>query len=290
MKKIPFRAFRHALTVPAVKIVIFIACITPRPVSRLNAFVMGWILSVLPLPSNRLIRKHQHIVMTANNIYTSAHKIYSSVLIGFFDFFYLSYRSDETFRSIVKMSGLANMEKALSYGKGIIAVTAHYGPWELLPRAMKLHGYTIGVVGKSFSQKGASRILDELRQKPGIETIDRDSGAGPILRLLRRNGTLGILIDQNTNGVQSESVDFLGFPARTPVAPAVLATKIQAPVVTIHIKRGADSNYHLEIDEPVFFSEEQTTQEILTLLNQRISQWILAAPEQWVWFHNRWRL
>ncbi len=227
--------------------------------------------------------------MADNNIHVTVAEIYTGILAGFFDFFYLSYRSDNTFNKIVKVDGSDNMKKALSYGKGVIAVTAHYGPWELLPRAVKLLGFDIGVIGRTLSQQGASDVLDKLRRKPGIQTIDRDAGVAPILRLLRKNNTLGMLIDQDTKGVQSEFANFLGHLARTPVAPAVLSTKLDAPIVTVHITRQKDSTYLLEIDEPVFFTEEDSIPEILTLLNGRISRWILNAPEQWVWFHNRWR-
>jgi len=181
------------------------------------------------------------------------------------------------------------MKEALSCNKGVIAVTAHFGPWELLPRAMKLLGFDIGVVGRSLSRKGATEILDKLRKKPGIQTIDRDAGAGPLLRLLRKNKTLGMLIDQNTRGVQSEFIAFMGQDARTPVAPAVLSRKLGVPVVTMHITRQKDSRYLLEIDEPLFFSQENSVSDVLTVLNERISKWILDSPEQWVWFHDRWR-
>ncbi len=289
MKKIPFKTFRHALTVPAVKLVIFSAAITPRVISRFYAGMLGWLLSILPLPSNRIIKKHQQGVMANNGIQAAVANIYTSVLTGFFDFFYLSYRSDNAFRKIVKVEGSDNMGKALSHGRGVIAITAHYGPWELLPRAMKLLGFDIGVVGRALSQKGASDVLDKLRRKPGIHTVDRNAGVAPILRLLRNNIALGILIDQDTKGVQSEFADFLGRPALTPVAPAVLSRRLEVPVVTLHITRQKDKTYLLEIDEPLFFTKEDSVSDILTLLNERISQWILSAPEQWVWFHNRWR-
>lgn len=227
--------------------------------------------------------------MKENSISVTTAEIYTSILTGFFDFFYLSYRSDETFRKMVAVKGSKNMEQALSYKKGVIAVTAHFGPWELLPRAMKLLGFDIGVIGRSLSQKGATEVLNKLRQKPGIQTIDRNAGAGPLLRLLRKNKTLGMLIDQNTRGVQSEFIAFMGHAARTPVAPAILSRKLGVPVVTMHITRQKDSTYLLEIDQPLFFSQEDSVSNILTVLNERICQWIQDSPEQWVWFHDRWR-
>jgi KDO2-lipid IV(A) lauroyltransferase len=290
MNRIPFKTLRHALTVPAVKAVILVSVITPRWLSRINARILGLILAKLPLPSNRILEKHRQTVMKKNGISAGTADVYTSILTSFFDFFYLSYRSDSAFRKVVVVRGAENMAEALSHGKGVIAVTAHFSAWELAPRAIRLLGHDVAVVGRSLSQKDASEVLDRLRQKPGVITVDRDAGASPVLRLLRSNHTLGILIDQNTKGVQSEIVDFLGSPAPTPASPAILAGKLGIPVVTLHLTRRENSTYTLDIDRPVFFDRSVPVTEILGILNERISSWILNAPEQWVWFHDRWRL
>jgi len=289
MKRLPFKTLRHALTAPAFRLVILTAAVTPRWLSRINACILGWLLSRLPLPSNRIIEKHIHGVMKDNGVTASAADIYSSVLTSFFDFFYLSYRSDSAFRKLVEVSGAENMAEAVSRGTGVIAVTAHFSAWELLPRAVKLLGFETAVVGRSLSQKDASCVLDKLRQKPGIQTVDRDAGASPIVRLLRSGYALGILIDQSTRGVDSELCDFLGRQAPTPVSPAILAKRLKVPVVTLHVTRRKNHRYILEIDKPLFFDEKDSVSDILKQLNNRISSWILSAPEQWVWFHNRWR-
>ncbi len=289
MKRLPFKTLRHALTVPAFKLVILGAAVIPRWLSYLNARILGRILSILPLPSNKIIEKHSRSVMKDNGITVCAAEIYSSVLASFFDFFYLSYRNDSTFKKLVEIHGTENMVEAMSQGTGVIAVTAHFGPWELIPRAIKLLGFNTAVVGRSLSQKQASPVLDKLRQKPGIHTVDRDAGASPIVRLLRSGYALGILIDQSTRGVDSELSEFLGRKAPTPVSPAILAKRLKVPVVTMHIKRRKSRSYILEIDKPVFFDENNSVSDILKQLNDKISRWILDAPEQWVWFHQRWR-
>ena len=219
----------------------------------------------------------------------SASKVYSGVLSGFYDFFYFSYRSDRQFEKRIRILGAEHLEQALSHGRGVIGITAHFGPWELLPRALKLVGYNIAVIGRSMSLQGTSKILNKLRQKPGVQTIDRGAGAAPIVRILRENRILGMLTDQSTRGVQSESVAFLGRPAPTPVAPAVFARKLEVPVVTMHIKRDKCNKFLLQIDAPLYFTEDDSISDILEELNTRIGKWIQETPEQWVWFHRRWR-
>lgn len=215
--------------------------------------------------------------------------IYASVLTSYFDFFHYSRRSDKAFKRKVRVKGAENMAEALEHGKGAIAVTAHFSAWELIPRAVKLLGFETGVVGRSLTHSGASEVLEKLRAAPGIQVVDRDRGVGPIVRLFRNNTAVGILIDQDTSRVQSETVEFLGFPARTPVAPSMLARRLGVPVVPLHIVRQKDSSYILEIEKPLYFSENDSSEDVLNLLNLRIGDWIKSAPEQWVWFHERWK-
>ena len=288
-KNKPFRKLRHKLTAPAVRIAVFLCACTPRPLLGFYARVLGFVLSISPLSANGIIEKHRKTVMAENGILASNASVYASVLRGYFDFFYLSKRSDEIFRRAVKVKGAENMARALEQGKGAIAVTGHFSAWELIPRAVKLQGFETGVVGRSLTHSGASAVLEKLRAAPGIHVVDRDAGVGPIVRLFRRNTAMGILIDQDTSRVQSEIADFLGFPARTPVAPAMLAQRLGVPVVPLHIVRLPNSNYLLQIDEPLCFSKEDSQADILNLLNRRIGEWIKSAPKQWVWFHRRWK-
>lgn len=286
MKKLPFKQLRHSLTKPFAKLIILATACSPRFINRLNASVFGYILSILPLPSNKTIKSNQNKIDLTD---ISTKKIYASVLNNYFDFFYLSYRTDAKFNKIVKIQGLEHLKRAQEENRGIIAVTAHLGPWELLPRALKLNGFNIAVIGRTLKQQSVSNILEKLRQKPGVITIDRDRAASPILRNLKNNNIVGMLIDQATNGVQNEQINFLGRPAATPVSPALFAKKLNTPIVTMHIEQKKDSTYLLTIDEPFFPKAEDTTTQILTLLNERISNWITEAPNNWVWFHKRWK-
>ena len=283
------RRLRHLLTAPAVRAVVFCCAFTPIWLLRFNARILGYILSLLPLSASDTISEHRRTVMASLGIKASSSAIYSSVLTSYFDFFHYSGKSDKAFMDMVRVKGSENMTEALDHGKGAIAVTAHFSAWELIPRAVKLLGFETGVVGRSLTHPGASSILEHLRAAPGIHVVDRDKGVSPIVRLLRSNTAVGILIDQYTSRVQSHTVDFLGVPASTPVAPAVLARRLGVPVVPLHIERLRDSSYLLQIEKPMYFDENDSDSEILDLLNRKIGNWIRNSPEQWVWFHKRWK-
>lgn len=283
-KKRRFRRLRHSLTVPLVKALILSCRVTPRPFLRVQARILGSLLAFLPLKGGRVIRLHREKVMDRLGIKASTRAIYASVIQGYFDFFHLNGKGDASFCRAVRVQGEENLHAALGAGRGVIAVTAHFSAWELIPRAVRLLGVETGVVGRELTHRKASRVLEDLRASHGIHVLSRDGGVGPIVRLLRSNAAIGILIDQYTSRVRSETVDFLGIPARTPSAPATLSRKLNVPVVPMHIERLRDNSYLITIEEPLEYSPD-----ILDILNGRIGGWILSAPEQWVWFHERWK-
>ncbi len=207
------------------------------------------------------------------------------------DFINLNYRSDDDFLRTVEIRGMEQMETALSLGRGVIAITAHYSAWELIPRAIKLKGHKVGIITRNLAHKGTSEYFNSLRARHGTEIIDRGSGIARLMRVLRDNTAVGILIDQDTMGVESDFVDFMGLPARTPVGPAQLALRFGIPVLTLHISRGKYGKYLLLIDEPLDLSKYEGDKGYIRLtadLTGRIEEWVREDPEQWVWIHERW--
>ena len=218
-------------------------------------------------------------------------RVYRNLLRGVLDFARLNRVSDEVFRQVVTVRGEENMRKALEKGRGVLAITAHYSAWELIPRAVALQGHRVGVVTRKLAHGRASAFFDEMRARHGAVLIDRGSGIARLMRTLRDNTAVGILIDQDTMGVESDFVDFLGLQARTPVGPAQLALRFGIPVLTLHISGSSEGKYELTIDEPLDLSVYEGEKGYLRLtadLTGRIEEWIREDPEQWIWIHERW--
>ena len=292
--RLPLRRVRHALQLPAARLIVGLARLLPRGAIWSISRMVGMILQVLPLGSNRLIRSNLRLAMAEGDRPRTPEprEVYSFLLAGILDFFHLGRASDAAFASVVRVSGAGRMEQALSAGKGVLAVTAHYSAWELIPRAVVLLGHRVGVVSRKLSESRTSVYLDSLRTEPGVTVADRGSGARKILRMLEENTALGVLIDQDTMGVESDFVDFFGRPARTPVGMARLALRRGIPTVPLHIRREADGTYALVIEEPLYpeaYAGLPDGHLALTQdLTSMIERWVREDPRQWIWFHRRW--
>jgi KDO2-lipid IV(A) lauroyltransferase len=200
-------------------------------------------------------------------------------------------------RETVRVLGLEHMDSALARRRGVIAVASHLGSWEMLAAAICERGYPVAVVGRRPHERALFELLDELRTAYGAETIWRESdgSAKQILRVLRENRILALLIDQDTHRVPQVVAPFFGRPARTPSGAAVLALRTGAPLVPVFIRRtatGHEVEFEPAIDPSGFrgFDGDGAVVEVTAALNRVIERRIRERPEEWVWWHRRWRV
>jgi len=229
--------------------------------------------------------------MEPNGLVVDLREVYRNLLGGIADFLRVAGGPDRELERLVDVRGAEHMADALSHGKGVIAMTAHYSAWELIPGRVALLGHRVGVVSRRLSDPATSGYLDRLRGTRGIEVIDRGSGFGKLMRCLRGNTAVGILIDQDTLGVDGGFVDFLGLPARTPTGPARIALRFGIPMVPLHIRRVEGGRYSLIIEpavDPSPFGGEDGYLDLTAEVTRRIGGWIREDPGQWIWIHDRW--
>jgi len=169
----------------------------------------------------------------------------------------------------------------------IVALTAHTGNWDLLAAWVISRGIPLTTIGREARKPSAQAILRSIREGYGIETIWRSdrSGLKRLIACLKERRVLAALIDQDTR-VESVSIPFFGAPAKTPVSLITLGRKMNARFVTAFLFRTGWLRFSVFIEE---VPELPSDQEILEVYSQRLETLIRRFPNQWVWFHKRWR-
>lgn len=186
----------------------------------------------------------------------------------------------------------AAMDAALAEGKGVVFVTGHFGNWELLARYVALEGYPAAVIGKELSDHRTTALVERFRASGKLRVIWRGhSGAAKeMLRALKSNSILGILIDQDTK-VQSVWVPFFGKLAKTPRAAADLAIRMGSVPMLGFCTRVGPLRYRITMERvPLPTVEgEEGVRSLTATLTTGIESQIRAHPEQWAWMHQRWK-
>lgn len=169
----------------------------------------------------------------------------------------------------------------------IIALTAHTGNWDLLAAYAIARGIPISTVGKEARNPNVQVVLRQMREAYGVDTIWRSdrSGIKRIVNCFKERRVMAALIDQDTR-VDSVFVPFFGTPAKTPAALIELGKRFNARFVSAFIVRTKGTHFEIHTKE---LDDSQSVEGILTQYHQHLEQVIRAHPDQWVWFHKRWR-
>lgn len=193
---------------------------------------------------------------------------------------------------LVSTQGTEHLDRAFAAGKGVLLTTCHFGNFELLGAWMAQNGYPMKVIGTALFDPRLDQILIEIRKSSGNTAITRGENTREIIRTLKKGEAVGILIDQDTKS-QGVFVNFFGEPAHTPSGLAVLARRLDVPVVPAFMYLKDDFNYHLECLPPLALVKTGDAENDIVINTQKISDvyeaMIRRYPAQWVWMHKRWK-
>jgi KDO2-lipid IV(A) lauroyltransferase len=131
-----------------------------------------------------------------------------------------------------------------------------------------------------------SRWLLSERARLGVTSLPPGGGARAARAALASGAGVGLLVDLATHE-RSIVVDFLGRSTRAALTLERLARSTGAPVVFIWPAREAGAVVIRA--EAVGFDPAAPEGALTQALARRIEARIVAAPERWLWVHDRWR-
>lgn len=193
----------------------------------------------------------------------------------------------EVLASMVTCRGLENLEEARARGKGVFVLSAHFGHWEVAAQWLAVHGFPQALVYRPLENPLIEAELAASRTRFGSSLIPKAGATRGIVKTLGNSGLVDILLDQKADLEHSVIVDFLGIP--TPTTPSlakfVLAT---GAAVTPLFSYPRGVGYEFTIEPCILAQPGDTVTTLTQRYNDALSHAILARPELWFWFHDRW--
>jgi KDO2-lipid IV(A) lauroyltransferase len=188
----------------------------------------------------------------------------------------------------MEIRGLEHYHRAKERGKGVIFITGHFDNWELLAHAFGIQSDGLSVVARHQKFTPLSRLLERLRNRHGNDVIYADGAARQIFFRLRKNGTIGLLMDQSVQPRDGELVEFLGRKGWTTTMAAQIAARTGAALVPGFCRREGGGHVAEVFPE---INPDPSGDPIVTtrLLNQAIERYIACHPDQWLWVYDRWK-
>ena len=188
----------------------------------------------------------------------------------------------------IRYEGYEHFEEARKLGRGVLFATAHLGNWELSAFAHALMTAPMNVVVRQLDNPKIDALVEARRTLTGNRLIAKREYARGILKALRANEAVGILVDQNASLEEGTFVDFFGVPACAGTGFAKLAAHSGAAVIPgFALWEEKERKYVLRFYPPVEITGdvERDTRE----LHRRLEAVIRAYPDQWLWIHRRWK-
>jgi Kdo2-lipid IVA lauroyltransferase/acyltransferase len=193
----------------------------------------------------------------------------------------------------IRLDGVEHLHAAMrAHGRALV-LTAHLGNWEILCAAHRLTDHGLSVVVRPLDAPWLDAVAARLRRRTGVDLIDKRGALRPVLEALRRGRMVGILMDQNVARREGVFVNFFGHPASTSRSIALLAVRTGAPIVPIFARRSGGIDHTVVIRPALPFPASNDPEAAVVELTERCTVQIEAAireaPEQWLWFHDRWK-
>ncbi len=193
---------------------------------------------------------------------------------------------------LVSYDGVENLRAARAQGKGVLALSAHMGNWELICAAAPPEARPLTIIAKNFRNRTFTEFWGRARARFGLSVLPPHGSYRDCLRTLRRNEVIGFMLDQNMIRTEGVFVDFFDRPACTTPGLAYLSAQAQAPVVPVFMIREGEQKHRCVFEAPVEPPPDrrpETIQDYTQRYTRIIENMIRRHPDQWVWIHRRWR-
>lgn len=192
---------------------------------------------------------------------------------------------------LVALSGDEALRAALAKGRGALVVTAHLGAWALYVTALAAKGIPSALlVGRQHNPYVDRFILDI----PGgaVRFISKGRTAPrEILKSLQQGYAVVMVADQDA-GPRGTFAPFFGRPVSTLPLPGAIVARYRPPLFLMAGHRVAGGR-HLVALKPLAVpekgEEEAIRRQVAELCNAALEEAILRVPDQYFWYHRRFR-
>lgn len=177
-------------------------------------------------------------------------------------------------------------------GRGLVAVSAHFGNWEFGALAVRRAGFRTAGVYKALRNPIVDDRVRALRSEfyPGGLLPRGPEAPRRLIGHARAGGAMVLLADLREGG--GVETMFFGRPTPSTPFPALAARLIGAPLVAGRVTRLQGARFRLDcetVEVPRTGDRDADIRVATERLTAVFERWIRETPEQWMWGMRRWR-
>ena len=186
--------------------------------------------------------------------------------------------------SKINFLNLEVLLEALAKRKGVILVGSHFGSFDKLFYVMSKKGIDLTGVAYKQNNSGSDIFFKKIREQFMTNQLYKGGDIHLLNEALSQNNVLILLSDQDAKN-KGAMVKFFNIDSSTHSGAAILSKRKQCPLIYSSITKINDS-YEVKFDE---INTNNSVKDIVQAYTSKIEKTIVKAPEQYFWFHKRWK-
>ena len=186
--------------------------------------------------------------------------------------------------SKIRFKNLEILDAAHAENKGVILVGSHFGSFDKLFYALYKKEYVLTGVAYKQNSNGADIFFKEIRENFFENQLYKGGDIKQLKHSLVKNNILVLLSDQDAKkkGVLSK---FFKIDSSTHSGAAILSKRNKSPIIYTSITK-KDEIYDIEF---IKIDTSGSISDIVQQYTSEIEKTIIKNPEQYFWFHKRWK-
>ena len=189
----------------------------------------------------------------------------------------------------IEIVGKEILEDIKNSNQKAVFISGHFSNFELMAMQIEKAGIKLAAIYRPLNNMFLNLVMEKIRKRYICKTQIK-KGIGGLKQLLKFSNegySTALMIDQRVSqGIKS---NFFNEKAFTTTIPAQLVKKFKIPIVPIFIERYEGIKFKMTVHKPIYFSDEQTIEDITSQLNEILEKMVLSDPNYWIWSHNRWK-
>jgi len=216
--------------------------------------------------------------------------VLSSTFKNYLDLVRIPRLAHDDMMNMINVTGIHNLEKAVSKGNGVILFTAHLGSFDTAFQVFSKYSTQITVVVEPIEPPILLDYVSAIRKRLGLNILPARAGAlKQIFKLLRKGEMLLFVLDRDTAGARVQS-PFFGEETSMPAEAVKIAMRTGAALVPVFNSRRADGNYNLYVEPEidVLRNGNGSLEKNMERIARVMEKYIRRFPEQWVVLEPIW--
>lgn len=197
---------------------------------------------------------------------------------------------DDYLKNSVSIEDLDKIEKIKERGQGLAVALIHMGNMEANLKATEK--YKVVTVAKAQRNPYIDKFITESRKKLNLVLIKKSKQTSrELLEQIEEKNVIALFSDHRDKGT---NVEFFGAETVSPTGIINIALKHNMPLVigynVMNIDNTSTTYFTNEIELERTESFKDDVKNNTQMLISKMERIIINYPNQWMWFHDRWKL